>query len=154
MGSGNEVRVVKGETLTGEDMGLSFEGVYNPDVIRAVNSWQREGILSWAKFGKENMTAENLYKTISDDEGKGKYIQTDSEKQREEVKDMCKRLIYGSEKGFFDLEDGKAPDMEVFKTAIKAIEYAGDLRGSGGVGDGASSGGSLHRQFHAYIDAQ
>ena len=106
-GAGNREGVESMFEVLSDTKGLSFSGVYNPDVLRAMNVWEEQGMNGWVESWEKSSS--KVEQMIED----GDYSET--------IKEDSKTLLHGG-KDMFD-----KMSMERFIDAICAIEAEGDF---------------------------
>ena len=104
------------ENYEADKLAYNFTGQYDPNVLRCMNEWEKEGIGAWLP--------EEMFADMADENGDvnmnevvenilGKVLKEDiSEKEKEN----CRKLLYG-EQGMFE-----EMDMGEFLDAVRVIE--------------------------------
>ena len=110
------------ENYEADKLAYNFTGQYDPNVLRCMNEWEKEGIGAWLP--------EEMFADMADENGDvnmkkvvrnilGEVLKEDiSEKEKEN----CRKLLYG-EQGMFE-----EMDMGEFLDAVSVIENIGSER--------------------------
>lgn len=109
IGSGAKYSIAKGGVMGESENHTAFLGIYNPDTLRAINSWSSHGVAGWSKIPKEKYDniCETIEKVISDE---------NIDKEKKELLQLCVVIL----KGGYDFL-GEDVDMEQFNKAIDEI---------------------------------
>ena len=120
-GMGAEYRMTSWTEIT-SGKHISMSGIYDPDVVRTINVWEKEGLAGWmpeeAFSGIGGNDLEKKVKSVM------KKIEVDPELSKN-VRNNCKKLLLGNENMFQEIT------MEEFTDAVRAINgyLEEDIRG-------------------------
>lgn len=121
-GMGAEYRMTSWTEIT-SGKHISMSGIYDPDVVRTINTWEKEGLAGWmpeSSFSNVAGTSlEDKVGNLRDAIKKAPYLE-------ESQKANCRKLLEGEDNMF------KEMTMEEFTDSVKVLnEYIdGDIRGS------------------------
>lgn len=99
---------------------VAFTGIYNPDIIRAINYWNNKGAVGWSGWNEDEI--DEIYDKILDDDIKEEKIENDYKNKNvkytyEEFLDQCERILKGG-----NIFSENEIDMELFLEAIEEIK--------------------------------
>lgn len=117
------VYTVLDENYEAKELNYNFMGQYDPNVLRVMNKWEKDGVAAWLP--------EELYKDQADENGKvdmdaivkGVWEQIESDISiSDKDKQNCEKLLHGDKGMFGEMNMGE------FLSAVEAIESVQGVR--------------------------
>ena len=119
VGSGAYFKIEEGGVLEPSDYNYAFVGIYDPDMLRALDYWTTYGAAGWSEYSEEEIAS--MITEIEDLEENAK-----SEKEKEKY-ELCKRMLEGG-----TIFSEESCNMEQFNDAITEITDRGTSEKSDG----------------------
>lgn len=124
MGSGAKYDMVSAAAIDMTENNIAFIGIYNPDVLRAINYWNNNGVAGWSGWSKKESAAiytELIKDTDIKEEKENNYKYGSAKYTYEEFCEQCKKILNGG----IIFTDNEM-NMELFFDAIEEIkEFTG-----------------------------
>ena len=98
MGSGAKYDMVSATAVDNVNNSNAFTGIYNPDVLRAINYWNNNGAAGWSGWSEKEI--ENIYTALKDrthiqEKIENDYMNGNIKYTYEEFREQCERILKG-----------------------------------------------------------
>ncbi len=119
-GSGAKYNMTAAVAVDYTSNNVAFTGIYNPDIIRAINYWNNKGAVGWSGWNENEIN--DIYLNIvgnneKKEEKENAYKNKEIKYTYEEFLDQCERILKGG-----NIFSENEINMELFLDAIEAIK--------------------------------